>query len=69
MLQELEEFSLSNQSEYEDKGYYRRLNEGLREIRLISLNPRFFDDPVSCSFAYTSLLDISHPCYEGLSYC
>lgn len=45
---ELDEFSLSNGSEYEDKGYYRRLNEGLREIRLISLNPGSFSDPVSC---------------------
>jgi hypothetical protein len=54
---------------FQDRTFYRHLDEGAREIRLVLLNPGTFDQPISCSLAYTSLYEPSKTAYEALSYC
>ena len=45
---------------------YNLLNTQCREIRLCTLLPGFFDEPVACSLSVVSLDDKSE--YESLSY-
>ena len=44
---------------------YKPLRE-LEEIRLLTIEPGAFDDPLQCSIAHASLA--THPLYEALSY-
>ena len=45
---------------------YNELNTRNREIRLCTLHPGFFDEPVACSISVVSLDD--KPQYKSLSY-
>ena len=56
-------------SELQHENCYRKLDETVREIRLVRLHPGPSEEPISCSLIYTSLGDPSHIGYECLSYC
>ncbi|KAL2060293.1 hypothetical protein VTL71DRAFT_9688 [Oculimacula yallundae] len=49
--------------------FYRKLDEAIREIRLIHLYPGSFDQALACSLEYISLRDNDHMSYECLSCC
>jgi hypothetical protein len=46
---------------------YRPIDEPLSEIRILSLHPANFDDPITCSISNEPLQSASD--YEALSYC
>lgn len=49
--------------------FYRNLNEGMKEIRLIHLYPGSLAEALACSMEYTPLQDDNHTRFECLSYC
>lgn len=53
-----------------DSSFYEDLQQELKEIRLIVIDPATLrDDPLELSFQYTSLADDNHISYDALSYC
>ena len=49
--------------------FYRPLSHNSKEIRLLSISPGLFGDPLSCSLETVSLRDSNHIKFEALSYC
>ena len=62
------ELVISEVSELESH-VFRKLNEDLKEIRLVLLNPGSVEEPISCSLVYTSLNSSEDIAYDALSYC
>ena len=46
---------------------YQALDEAAHEIRILSLQPGAFDDPISCTISHEPLRSADD--YEALSYC